>query len=130
MPDSNALLDIISGDPVWRAWSEAAIAAAGARGRLVINQVIVAELAPGFTTIEELDDAVPRNIFRREGLPWEAAFIAGQAHRIYRDRGGTRGTPLGDFYIGAHAVFRGYTLITRDAARYRTYFPGLRLIAP
>lgn len=130
MTDSNVLLDVTSGDPVWAAWSEAAMSEAGSRGSLVINQVVFAELAPGFTSLEQLDAAIPRSVFRREGIPWGAAFIAGQAHRIYRSRGGTRSTPLGDFYIGAHALFRGYTLITRDPARYRTYFPALRLIAP
>ncbi len=130
MTDSNALLDVITDDPIWSAWTLEAFAMAAIRGELVINQVILAEVAPGFSSYDDLNAAIPSQTFRRESLPWEAAFIAGQAHRIYRERGGARRTPLGDFYIGAHAFFRGYTLITRDAARYRTYFPRLRLIAP
>lgn len=130
MTDSNSLLDVLTDDAVWAPWSSEAFARAGILGELVINQVILAELAQGFSSYEDLNAAVPPTSFRRENLPWEAAFIAGQAHRIYRERGGARRTPLGDFYIGAHAFFRGYTLITRDATRYRTYFPRLRLITP
>ena len=130
MTDSNAVLDILTDDPVWGAWALEAFARASIEGELIINQVILAEVSPGYLSYEEVNAALPQATFRRESLPWEAAFIAGQAHRIYRNRGGARRTPLGDFYIGAHAVFRGYTLITRDAARYRTYFPRLKLIAP
>jgi predicted nucleic acid-binding protein len=33
-------------------------------------------------------------------------------------------------FIGAHAAITGLALLTRDAARYRTCFPTVRLIAP
>jgi hypothetical protein len=130
MVDSNVLLDIFTQDPVWRAWSEQAVIECGTRGTIAINQVVFAELAPGYRSIGDLNEALPADTFRREDLPWEASYLAGQAHRIYRSRGGTRRTPLGDFFIGAHAVLRGYTLITRDTARYRTYFPGINLVTP
>jgi predicted nucleic acid-binding protein len=88
------------------------------------------ELAAGFPTIEDLDASLPEDLYRREAIPFSAAFLAGKAQREYRERGGLRRTPLADFYVGAHAAVAGYRLLTRDAARYRTYFPRLEIITP
>lgn len=128
--DSNVLLDIAMGDPVWSAWSSAAMTDAMADAILVINPIVFAEVSVGFRRVEEVDEALPSDLLRREPLPYEAAFLAGRCFRDYRRRGGVRRSPLPDFYIGAHAVVAGYNLLTRDASRYRTYFPGLTLIAP
>jgi predicted nucleic acid-binding protein len=92
--------------------------------------LIYSEVSAGFARIEDLDDALPEEYFRREPLPWEAAFLAGKAFLEYRHAGGARRSPLPDFYIGAHAAILGYSLLTRDARRYRTYFPTLKLICP
>jgi predicted nucleic acid-binding protein len=97
---------------------------------LVINALVYAEVSIGFDTIEALEDALPRDLYRREELPYEAAFLAGKAFQRYRQAGGARRSPLPDFYIGAHAAVAGYRLLTRDSGRYRTYFPRLGLIAP
>ena len=97
---------------------------------LVINPIIYAEVSARFERIEELDDALPADYYRRVALPWEAAFLAGQCFVKYKRRGGERRSPMPDFYIGAHAALTGLTLLTRDATRYRTYFPTLRIIAP
>jgi predicted nucleic acid-binding protein len=83
-----------------------------------------------YSRIEELDDALPKALFDREAVPYEAAFLAGKCFVAYRRRSGTKERPLPDFFIGAHAAVSGYQLLTRDAARYRTYFPRLALIAP
>ena len=99
-------------------------------GMLVINPIIYAEVSVGFDRIEELDEALPAESFRREALPWEAAFLAGKCFLRYRRQGGSRRSPLPDFYIGAHAAVKGLTLLTRDPRRYRTYFPDLSLLAP
>lgn len=96
----------------------------------MINPIVYAEVSTGFGRIEDLDDAVPASDFEREPLPFEAGFVAGKAFLTYRKRGGQRRSPLSDFYIGAHAAVRRYRLLTRDAARYRTYFPSVELIAP
>jgi predicted nucleic acid-binding protein len=128
--DANVLLDVMTEDARWSAWSEEAIERAADRYRLVINPVIYAEISIRFTRIEDLDDAVPRSMFDREPIPYEAAFLAGKAHLAYRRRGGTKSLPLPDFFIGAHAAVAGYALMTRDAARYRSYFPKLVLITP
>ncbi|MEO8604772.1 MAG: type II toxin-antitoxin system VapC family toxin [bacterium] len=128
--DSNVLLDVLTDDPRWRAWSADALAAQADRGVLAINPIIYAEVSVGFVRIEDLDAALPPPTFHRLALPWDAAFLAGKCFLAYRKRGGARALPLPDFYIGAHASVSGMTLLTRDAARYRTYFPKLRLIAP
>jgi predicted nucleic acid-binding protein len=127
--DSNVLLDVATEDPDWGRWSTEALASAANEGPLLINALVYAEVSIGFSTIEELDDAVPPDIFTRVPLPYEAAFLAGKAFLTYR-RGGVKTTPLPDFYIGAHAAVSGHRLLTRDARRYRTYFPTVELIAP
>ncbi len=127
--DSNVLLDILIPDPEWEAWSADALADAAESSLLAINPIIYGEVGIGFQRVEELEAALPDEL-RREPLPWDAAFLAGKAFLGYRRRGGTRATPLPDFFIGAHAAVRGYTLLTRDARRYRTYFPTLSVVAP
>ena len=128
--DSNVLLDVLTDDPRWSAWSADALADQAERDVLTINPIIYAEVSIGFARIEELDAALPAPTFHRVGLPWEAAFLAGKCFLAYRKRGGVRTSPLPDFYIGAHASVSGMKLLTRDPRRYRTYFPKLGLIAP
>ncbi|MBO0737286.1 MAG: type II toxin-antitoxin system VapC family toxin [Alphaproteobacteria bacterium] len=128
--DANVLLDVMTEDARWLAWSVAAMERAADRYRLVINPIIYAEVSIRYSRIEELDAALPRTMFDREAIPYEAAFLAGKSFVAYRRRGGRKQSPLPDFFIGAHAAIAGYLLMTRDAARYRTYFPKLSLIAP
>ncbi len=128
--DSNVLLDVLTEDPKWLTWSAEALARCADRAGLAINPIVYAEVSIGFDRIEDLDSALPAAVFVRSPLPWEAAFLAGKCFQTYRRRGGERRSPLPDFYIGAHAAVAGLTLLTRDPARYRTYFPKLELIAP
>ena len=128
--DSNVLLDVLIQDPQWEQWSSRALADAGENHVLVINPIIYSEVSTGFDRIEDLDEALSVEMFRRDPLPWEAAFLAGKSFLEYRKRGGERRSPLPDFYIGAHAAIGGMELLTRDAARYRTYFPTVTLICP
>jgi predicted nucleic acid-binding protein len=128
--DSNVLLDVLTEDPQWFAWSSRALQDQAEHTPLLVNPLIYAEVSIRFERIEELDDALSPHVFRREPLPWEAAFLAGKAFLAYRRRGGHRPSPLPDFYIGAHAAVSELTLLTRDAGRYRTYFPSVRLLAP
>ena len=128
--DSNVLLDVLTEDPVWCAWSSAALAAAANQSSLAINPLVYAEVSIGFERIEELDEALPPETFLRLPLPWPAAFLAGKCFLAYRRAGGKRRSPLPDFYIGAHAAIEAMPLLTRDASRYRTYLPRLDLIAP
>ena len=128
--DSNVLLDITTDDATWGAWSSDALAAAADEGRVAINPIVYAEVSVRFDSIEALDLVLPETLIRREALPWRAGFLAGKAFLQYRGRGGRKATPLPDFYIGAHAAVAGYRLLTRDARRYRTYFPTIEIIAP
>jgi len=128
--DSNILLDVVTADPVWGDWSRNTLEQTADRSVLVINPLIFAEVSVGFDAIEDLDAALPAQLYRREVLPYEAAFLAGKVFLQYRRGGGTKRSPLPDFYIGAHAAIGGYRLLTRDASRYRTYFPTLELVAP
>jgi len=126
--DSNVLLDILEEDPRWFSWSADRLAECAENYPLIINPVIYSEVSVGFARIEELEEALPHDVFARRPLPWEAAFLAGKRFLRYRRAGGTRRSPLPDFFIGAHAAVEGLTLLTRDATRYRSYFPKLELI--
>ena len=128
--DSNVILDVLTEDAEWGDWSAAMLADAARSGALAINPIIYAEVSIGFQRIEDLESAIPSSLFRRDALPFEAAFLAGKAFLQYRRRGGGRATPLPDFYIGAHAAVAGFRLLTRDPKRYQTYFPSVELIAP
>ena len=128
--DSNVILDVVTEDPRWLDWSRRTIDQYAEDHVLAINPVIYAEVSGDFERIENLDRALPEEMFERRAIPWEAAFIAGKCFVKYRRRGGARLAPLPDFFIGAHAAVEGLALITRDSARYRTYFPRLRLVAP
>lgn len=128
--DSNVILDVVTEDPKWGDWSSAAMERVADESSLVINPLVYSEVSMGFDRIEELESALPANVFLREPLPYEAAFLVGKAFLQYRRPGGARGSPLPDFHVGAHAAIAGYALLTRDARRYRSYFPTVRLIAP
>jgi len=126
--DSNVLLDVFTEDKDWLLWSTEKIAEHAENDVLAINPIIYAEVSLQFSRIEDLDDALLD--FSRLALPWEAGFLAGRSFLQYGQRGGTRRWPLPDFYIGAHASVSGWTLLTRDPQRYRTYFPRLAIISP
>jgi predicted nucleic acid-binding protein len=128
--DSNVLLDMATNDPEWSDWSGRALAECAEHTTLIINPIIYAEVSIGYTTIEALDAALPTTFYQREPLPWEAGFLAGKCFVHYPRRGGVRNSPLPDFYIGAHAAIERLALLTRDAARYRSYFPTIEILAP
>ncbi len=128
--DANVLLDVLTDDPQWYDWSATQLDACAARSEICINPIVYAEVSVGFERIEELDEALRPEVFTRLELPWEAGFLAGKAFLQYRRAKGSRSSPLPDFYIGAHAAIEGMVLLTRDAKRYRTYYPRLELICP
>lgn len=127
--DSSVLLDVFTEDPTWLTWSEAQLIAAVQRGALVLNSVVVAEIAPRFSRIEALKAALPSTAVIEE-IPLEASFLAGHAHAAYRRAGGERQAVLPDFLIGAHAAVTRRRLLTRDPRRVATHLPGAQLICP
>jgi len=128
--DSNVLLDVASQDPTWHDWSWEQLSRVADESILVLNPIIFAEISVNFLRVEEMRAVLPLDLLRHDPLPYEAAFLAGKCYVRYRRRGGTRRSPLPDFYIGAHAAIADYRLLTRDARRYRDYFPKLEIIAP
>lgn len=128
--DTNVLLDVLQDDPQWADWSIAQLRAQSQVHRLAINDVIYAELSLSFGSVQALDAMVARLRLDLEALPRPALFLAGKAFLQYRRRGGTKTQVLPDFFIGAQAAVNGWPLLTRDATRYRSYFPTLTLITP
>ena len=111
-------------------WSLDQLDQCGSIAPLVINPLILAELSPRFERAADLEAALAGLPLVRQTLPWDAAFLAGQAFKIYRQALGAKTSPMPDFYIGAHALVNGLQLLTRDAVRYRSYFPKLPIISP
>jgi predicted nucleic acid-binding protein len=128
--DTNVLLDLVTDDRRWAGWSQQQLERAAALDELAINAVVYAELSIGYARIEELDAMIATAGLTMAEIPKPAVFLAGKAFQRYRAAGGTRSGVLPDFFLGAHAVISACPLISRDAARYRTYFPGIWLIAP
>ncbi len=128
--DTNVLLDVATADPTWLAWSEMQLRIAAVQGPILINPIVYAELAPAFATAADLDNWLDPTVFRRMPLPYSAGWLAAQAFMRYRRSGGAKTSPLPDFYIGAHAEVENWSVVTRDAARFRTYFPNVTLVTP
>ncbi|WP_347989709.1 type II toxin-antitoxin system VapC family toxin [Methylomonas sp. AM2-LC] len=128
--DSNVLLDIFTADQHWYEWSSTTLAELAEKSILYINPIIYSEISVGFKRIEDLENALPSDYIQRADLPYEAAFLAGKCFLKYRKAGGTKHAPLPDFYIGAHAAIKGWSILTRDKGRYQSYFPSLQVIAP
>ena len=128
--DTNVLVDVLQNDPQWADWSIDQLRAQAQLHQLVINPVIYAELSLSFSTFEALDRVVATMELAMHEVPRPALFLAGKAYLQYRRRGGGKAQVLPDFFIGAHAAVEGWPLLTRDASRFRTYFPSLEVIAP
>ena len=128
--DTNVLLDLVTDDPVWSDWSLGCLEQAALAGPLFINGVVYAETSIRYDRIEDLDAMLVDAGIGLAPTPRPALFLAGKAFRRYRRSGGIRTGVLPDFFIGAHAAIEGWRLLTRDAERYRRYFPRVDLIAP
>jgi len=128
--DSNVLFDVVTNDPIWADWSSRQLEIQAVKDRLIINPVVYAELSVGFDRIDKVDAFLEGTDIEVDEVPRAALFLAGKAFQTYRSRGGTRTGVLSDFFIGAHAVVAGLTLLTRDMRRYRSYFPTVTLITP
>ena len=128
--DTNVLVDVLQDDPQWANWSIGQMRAQASIHQLAINPVIYAEISLSFSTLEALDSVVATLALELRQIPRPALFLAAKAYAQYRKRGGTRLQILSDFFIGAHAAVEHWPLLTRDASRFRTYFPTLEVLAP
>lgn len=128
--DTNVLLDVLEDDPAWAEWSLRQLRAQSQAHDLAINPVIYAELSLAFDSMQALDANVEDMGLIVQEMPRPALFLAGRAFLKYRREGGTRTNVLADFFIGAHAAVQGWDILTRDARRYRSYFPTVALVAP
>ena len=128
--DTNVLVDVLQDDPQWATWSIGQLRAQASVHQLAINPIVYAEISLSFSTLEGVDAAVSTLGLAVRDVPRPALFLAAKAFAQYRKRGGSRPQVLPDFFIGAHAAVEGWPLLTRDASRFRTYFPSLDVIAP
>jgi predicted nucleic acid-binding protein len=128
--DTNVLIDVLEDDPVWADWSIEQMRAQSKIHNLVINPVIYAELSQTFSTFEALDEVVEEMGLLMQEVPRPALFLAGKAFVRHRKMGGGKNNVLADFFIGAHAAVKRLPLLTRDAKRYRSYFPSVQLVVP
>lgn len=128
--DTNVLVDVLQNDPQWAEWSIGQLRAQANLHALVVNPVIYAEISLSFSTLEALEDVMLTMALELREIPRPALFLAAKAYAQYRRRGGVRQQVPPDFFIGAHAAVEGWPLLTRDASRFRTYFPTLKVLAP
>lgn len=128
--DTNILVDVLAADPQWMEWSAGRLREQGRIHELVINQVIYAELATMFDSVEKLDGVLADMEIGVREIPRAALFLAGKAFVKYRKGGGLKNGVLADFFVGAHAAVSGFAILTRDPRRYKNYFPTVGLISP
>ena len=128
--DTNVLVDVLQDDPQWADWSIQQLRFQSKIHRLLINPIVYSELSLTFSTVEALDQTIAELGLAMVEIPKPALFLAGKAFVRYRRQGGTKSNVLGDFFIGAHAAVSGLQILTRDTQRYRSYFPGVALVAP
>lgn len=128
--DTNVLVDVLENDPDWADWSIGQLHAQSQIHRLAINPIIYSELSLTFSTVEALDAVLASMSLRMLEIPKPALFLAGKAFALYRQRGGTKNSMLGDFFVGAHAAVADMPVLTRDTARYQSYFPTVKLVTP
>jgi len=128
--DSCVLLDLFTNDPRWAEWSEKTLEKYSLTNTLYINSIVYTEVSVGFNRIEEVESVISELGIKVLEIPREALFLAGKVFLKYRKNKGTKNAPLPDFFIGAHATMSRFDLITRDSAKYKTYFPQVKLIVP
>ena len=128
--DSCVLLDLFTNDPNWANWSEEVLEKYSQTNTLYINSIVYTEVSIGFNKIEEVDAAISDFGVKVLEMPREVLFLTGKTFLDYRRNSGTKVSPLPDFFIGAHAAVSNFDLITRDAGKFKTYFPNVNLISP
>lgn len=128
--DTNVLIDVLQDDPKWADWSIRQLRAQSQLHELAINPIIYSELSLMYQSIEALEQTVAAMRLSFLEVPRPALFVAAKAFMRYRREGGTKHNVLPDFFIGGHAAVARCGVLTRDPARYRSYFPTVELLTP
>jgi predicted nucleic acid-binding protein len=128
--DSNVIFDLLTNNAVFGLQSQAALRSCVAEGKLVVCDVVCAEIAGWFPSVAMTRQALAEMGIDFSPLTMDCAFAAGIAWKSYRARGGARRRVAADFLIGAHALRQADRLLTRDRGFYRTYFKHLSILDP
>ncbi len=128
--DTNIVSDLIYRDEQWWEWSFNALVAAKARGDVILNAVVYAELCVRPEIEHGLDEVLAQLSIEVASISKHVGRAAAVAFRQYRAQGGLKLNVLPDFFIGAHALVEGHALLTRDASRFKTYFPTVTVLSP
>ncbi len=127
--DTSVLLAVYFGEAAAPAWMERLIEARR-DGALVICPIVAAELFAAVREHSEFDSVLRDLGVAHAPISIEAACLAGQLFRKYRDQGGPREYLIPDFIIGAHASIDAHRLAANDRGYLRRYFPDLTLLTP
>ena len=134
--DTSVIIDARDAQSPWHQWAKEKIAECCSTDGAGINAVVVAEASVRVEQREHFARHLEQTGMTLLPLPVSAALPAARAYALYLDRLKADGktpvskTPLGDFFIGAHAEAEKLPLVTRDTGRVKTYFPKVRLITP
>ncbi len=128
--DTNIWIDCIDASSPWHEWAIEQLQMHSERAPLHVNLIVYTELLVPGPDIAALDALLDVYDTLRTPVPWSCAALAAAAFGLYRRKGGAKSKPLPDFYIGAHAAVANLSVLTRDPAPYKTYFPRLAVVAP
>jgi len=126
--DTSTLLDVFTADARYLLGSQDALRKAMQEGRLILCEVVLAELRPCFKKRSALLDALEKLDVDFQPVSMQAALLAGEVWKRYRQSGGKREHLIPDFLVAAHAMDSADRLLTRDRGFYRRWFRGLKLI--
>lgn len=127
--DTNVWIDCIDASSAWHDWAVEQLQSCSERLPVHVNLIIYTELLVPGPDVNALDELLDVYEALRSPLPWACAALTAKAYALYR-RGGTKARPMPDFYVGAHAAVANLSVLTRDPAPYKRYFPRLAVLSP